>query len=722
MNLSSNALEVAEKRYFMEGESWEDCCRRVAKVISQVELDSKWSDRFGEVIFNGDFIPGGRVLRNCGRARGSLFNCYCIPIGDSIEAIGNCKRDALILWAEGGGVGINFSPLRPRGTVIKGKGGVSSGLVSFMKSVDTDAGTIESGGQRRAAAIAIVDISHPEIEDFIDAKLRDGELTNFNISVSITEEFLEAVENGTEWNLTFEGRSYGATDARKLWDKILNNMIKSAEPGILNWNNLRKNNSFYFAPILGVNPCGEVPLGANQACNLGSLTLPHFTTGKTTNWQKMSEVISIAVRMLDDVIDINRYTLPAIEQEVKSARRIGIGTMGLGDYLFKKGIRYGSERALVEIERVYKFIRDKVYEESVKLAVEKGTFPKYDKLSYNKASFVRKLPATLRMSIKKHGIRNCTLLAQAPTGTISLLPEVTSGIEPLFSKAYKTNDRVGERYYIHPVYADLLRRKEEIPEWFVDSYDVTPIEHFETQVATQRYTDGAVSKCIALDTLILTDKGTIPLSEFSSCRDEDSFSKVGKDISVVTDSGVSRVSSFYYNGYVDGKCVETQNGFSISGSTNHRIRVLDENHTIVWRKLEDICEGDIAVVHSAFEFTGNVPDAFRSDILLTKVVSVKDVTVETGDIEVPGKHNYIANGFISHNTINMPKGTKAEDLSSLLLEYVRDIKGATVYVDRSKGKQPLVRLTKTEARKFLKDATLQQTEQDVQCAKGTCEL
>lgn len=568
MQLSKNALEVATVRYFMEGEDWEKACTRIGGVLAQVETEQKkWADRFSELIHSGDFIPGGRVLRNAGRARGSLLNCYVISISDSIEAIGECKKDALILWASGGGVGIAFTPLRPRGDIIKGKGGKSSGLVSFLEATNGDAKTIESGGQRRAAAIAVVDVTHPEIVNFMDAKLKDGRLECFNISVGVNERFLEAVEKNDDWQFTFQGKVYGDMKARELWDRIISNMVKSAEPGILNMDLLQKNNSYYFSPIVACNPCGEVPLGAYEACNLGAIALPHFVPGTYTNWQRMGECIEVAVRMLDNVVDVNKYDLLKVEQNEKAARRIGIGTMGLADYLFAKGIRYGSSKAIAEIERLYKFIRDKVYETSVKLAVEKGTFPKYERTAYSKASFVRKLPATLRLDIKEHGVRNCTMLAQAPTGTISLLPEVTSGIEPLFAKAYKTNDRVGERYYIHPLYKELLKENLEIPEWFVDSHEVTPIEHFETQAAVQKYTDGAVSK-----------------------------------------------------------------------------------------------------------------------------------------------------------TINMPRGTTPDQLSKLLLEFIRDLKGITAYIDGCKGEQPLNRLTEEEAKKHLKEASSEQAEEALKCAKGTCEL
>ena len=212
----------------------------------------------------------------------------------------------------------------------------------------------------------------------------------------------------------------------------------------------------------------------------------------------MGECIETAVRMLDNVIDVNRYELREIEENQKASRRIGLGIMGLADYLFKKQVRYGSDKSIIEIEKLFKFIRDKTYESSIKLSLEKGTFPKYDRVFYNKSSFIRKLPASLRMDIKDKGIRNCTVLAVAPTGTISLLPEVSSGIEPLFSKAYKTNDRVGKRIYVHKLYKSILEKEEEAPDWFVDSYDITPAEHLEVQATVQRFVCGAVSKTINL--------------------------------------------------------------------------------------------------------------------------------------------------------------------------------------------------------------------------------
>lgn len=543
IQLSENALKIAEKRYFMQNEDWESCSQRVANEMSAPEINNrdKVRDQFQEMIYNMDFLPGGRILRNSGRARGSLFNCYHLPIGDSIEEIGQFIKDSLILWSEGGGVGCNFSPLRPKNDPILGKGGKSSGLVSFMEAADFVSKTIESGGSRRAAAIGHIDVSHPEIIDFIDAKLAHGRLSHFNISVTVNEEFLESVESGDNWEFKFKQKSYGKVKAKDIWDKIVTNMVNCAEPGLINWTNFSKNNSYYFAPVLGTNPCGETTLGPYEACDLGSLVLPHFITGTVnTNWKKLEQVIRTAVRFLDNVIEVNKYILKEIDINTHKSRRIGIGVIGLAEYLFAKKVRYGSEKAVLEVERLMQFIRNSVYQSSVELAIEKGAFPMFDSLQYGKASFIRKLPASLRMDIKKYGTRNCTALALAPTGTISLLVDYTSAIEPLFAKAMERHDRVGERIYIHPRYQEMLINGEEIPNWFVDTFDLTPKDHFEMQVACQKYCDASVSKTINLPSETTNDDLSSLLLEYirdlkgvtvyrDGCREGQILNKISED-------------------------------------------------------------------------------------------------------------------------------------------------------------------------------------------------
>lgn len=572
IKLSENATKIFKSRYaFDENETWQQCAERVAKVGASVEFGNnsgKLEKDISEYIYNMYFLPGGRILRNAGRPRGTLFNCYCVNVDDTIESIAYSCAKSLILWSEGGGVGFNFNPLRPEDAPIIQKGGESTGPLSFMNFFNAGAQTIKTGGSRRAAALGLMICSHPDIIKFVKSKEVDGVLNNFNLSVGVTEDFLEAVESNSNWNLKFNQKTWNTIKARDLWNLIINNMVKNAEPGLINWDNLRSNNSWYYSPIVGVNPCGEAVLSDLEVCCLGSLVLPKFIMGtKNTNWQLMEKVVYSAVRFLDNIIQVNRYIIDDIKNAAFNSRRIGLGIMGLAEYLFSKGIRYGSEEAIQETEKLMKNIRNFVYESSVKLAEEKEPFPKFDPILYSKSHFVRTLPAKIRQSIKKYGIRNVTLNAVAPNGTISLLPEVTGSAEPLPFKAFVRNDDVGKRAYIHSIYKDIIKNNQSTPNWYVDSNDLMPQDHFETQVAIQKYTDGAVSK-----------------------------------------------------------------------------------------------------------------------------------------------------------TINAPKGFKPEQLSDLLLEYIRDLKGVTLYVDGSREGQIIVPITKKDAKKYLDEDKVDNEQIEVKCSTGECEI
>jgi ribonucleoside-diphosphate reductase alpha chain len=510
--LKPNALQIFQARYrFHEKEDWAGLANRVGKGAANVEqtfeLQTKWEDKFSEMIYNMWFLSGGRIMRNMQRPRGTLFNCYAKNIDDTIEDIAYTGADAMILWAEGGGVGFNASFLRPEDAPIIQKGGASTGPISFLKGYNGNAESIKTGGSRRAAALALMLVSHPDIIKFIDAKLVDGILNNFNISVGVTEDFLDAVERKDKWDLHFNRKVYDIIEATDIWDLVMNNMVKCAEPGLINWDYIRSNNSYYFDQIVAPNPCGEVPLGHNGVCCLGSLVLPNFITGTVnTNWQLLEDICHRAVRFLDNIIQVNRYPdrIPGIKKKAFESRRIGIGIMGLAEYLFSKKLRYGSPAAIEAIEKLMKNIRNYTYEASIKLAEEKGAFPKFDPILFSKANFIRTLPNQMKMDIKKYGIRNVTIQAVAPTGTISLLPEVTSSAEPLPFKAYVRNDEIGDRAYIHPIYKDIIEKKQATPEWFVDSSDLKPEDHLETQVVIQKYIDGAISKTLNLP------KGTKP--------------------------------------------------------------------------------------------------------------------------------------------------------------------------------------------------------------------
>ena len=496
--LSENAIIVAADRYFMRGEDWEAACKRVGYAISACETAKRahYADKYSEMIFNLDFLPGGRILRNSGRAKGSLFNCYVIPIGDSKEEIGKYLCDSFIVWCDGGGIGASFSSLRPEGAMV-GEDGMSSGPISFLKISNGAAVEIKSGGSRRAAGLSLLHVDHPDIFKYIDAKADRNALNCFNLSVGVSEAFLVAVEQDSDWELRFAQKTYKVVKAREIWHKIMESMVINDEPGLLNWDNMTKNNSYYYDPVVCTNPCGEAILEPYGICNLGSLVLPNFITGTVnTNWKKLEDTIKLAVRFLDDVIEANKYVLKEFDIKAHNSRRIGIGIMGLAEYLFAKGLRYGAPKAVGEVERLIRFIRDSIYTALVELADEKGAFPKFDPIQYGKASFIRKLPAQLRMDIKDHGVRCVTSMAIAPTGTISLIAGVNSSIEPLFAKAYIRSDRIGDRMYVHPLYKKMLESNEPIPDWFVDAYDLRPSDHFEIQSVIQKYVDGAVSKTI----------------------------------------------------------------------------------------------------------------------------------------------------------------------------------------------------------------------------------
>jgi len=491
--------QIFKDRYALtEDETWEQACKRMGVSIAQAENGNKeyWAEKFASIIYDGYFIPGGRIIRNAGRPRCNMLNCYGLVCEDSIESIGKTLYDALVIQSEGGGIGVNFN-LRPKGAPIKRKGGVSSGVVSFVKLFNYITNVIETGGSRRGAMLAMLRIDHPDVSDFIYAKSEAGELENLNISVAITNEFIDSVIKDKEWTLHFGGKVYKTVKAKDLWFQIIENMIKHAEPGILNISNMQINNSYYCAPIETTNACSEIPLERYGACLLGALVLPKFvrSDGKT-NWKLLEEVINIAVRFLDDVLDITAYPLPETLSAVLNVRRMGLGTMGLADYLFVKKIKYGSYECLKEIDRLYSTIQQMAYDASIKLAEEKTSFPKYDPIALCDSKIIRRLPRFIQHGIKNIGLRNIALTSAQPTGTTSLLVGVTSGIEPLFAKGYLRKDRISERVYIHPLTRKYAGDNNELPDWFVSAEDITPDEHLEAQVTVQRYLDGSISKTI----------------------------------------------------------------------------------------------------------------------------------------------------------------------------------------------------------------------------------
>jgi len=498
----------------------EDTWRRVAKAAARREVDPvAWEQRFYEdLLADFRFLPGGRILANAGTERDctTMFNCYVMgTIDDSIEGIFEVIKESALTQKQGGGVGYDFSTIRPHGSLIQGVDSTASGPLSFMQVADATCRTIMSAGQRRGAQMAIMRCDHPDIEDFIEAKRRNAALQMFNLSVAVTDAFMEAVKGDKPWDLVFGGTVYRTIPARALWDRIMRSTYDYAEPGVFMVDRVnRMNNLSYCEDIRACNPCGEQPLPPYGACLLGSVNLTRFVTdplGPTAaiDTEALSRTVRSAVRFLDNIIDLSNYPLAKQQAEAVAKRRMGIGVTGLGDALIFLGLRYGSDPAVALAERVMAQIREVAYEASADLAAEKGAFPLFDAKRYLATPFVKALPKAVREKIRRQGIRNSHLTSIAPTGTISLLAgNISSGVEPVFALHYVRRIRAGdgegttEHEVLDYAYAEYCRRfgrpaqDSDLPEAFATTDTIAPREHLVMQAALQRYVDSAISKTI----------------------------------------------------------------------------------------------------------------------------------------------------------------------------------------------------------------------------------
>ncbi len=514
---------IFKERYAInDEETWEQACRRVSSHVARAEESSKeYEEIFYNDLVSNKFMPGGRIWYGAGRLKAQLLNCYVCPTHDSREGWGEITKDVIIISSLGGGIGINCSPIRPRGAPIKGIGGVSTGAVSLMQMIDKVGDVIVSGGGRRLALMLCLDIDHPDIQEFLSVKLDQHELNNANISVVINfdpEEFAEKVNNGGTIDLVFNGKKYGEADALSVWKKIVNNAWENGEPGVLNqWLANKMNNIHYHAPVISTNPCGEQWLEAYGACDLGALVLPRFVKDGEFLWNELDETIRNSVRFLDDVLTVNYYPMDKVKENCESVRRIGLGVMGLHTVLMDLGLKYSSKEGLTFIDTLFNFIKNMSYEESINLAEEKGPFPAYSKEFLN-SGFIKELDEYLINQIEKSGIRNCTLMTVAPTGTTSIVAGVTSGIEPLpaviYKRRYKSMDEnakhiLNEEIIVDPSY-------EKYPEGILESAsDLHPETHFEVQKIVQAHVDNSISKTINLpEDYPKTDLGYLWLKYF----------------------------------------------------------------------------------------------------------------------------------------------------------------------------------------------------------------
>jgi ribonucleoside-diphosphate reductase alpha chain len=526
LKLPLNAILVLERRYLRKDErgrvieSTGQLFRRVARGIAAIEKRygkseaevGKFEEAFYRMMTNRKFIPNSPTLMNVGTELGQLSACFVLPIEDSIESIFDTLKATALIHKTGGGTGFSFSRLRPRGDVVKTTGGIASGPISFAKIFDTATEVIKQGGRRRGANMGILSVEHPEILDFIVAKEKEGILRNFNISVAITDKFMTAVEKDAEFELINprNGAVVDSLKARVIWNLIIMMAWKNGEPGVIFIDTINKHNP---TPLLGeieaTNPCGEQPLLPYESCNLGSIDVSKFVTDdREIDWESLREVVRLAVRFLDNVIDANVYVLPQIEKITKGNRKIGLGIMGFADMLIKLGIPYNSEKALQTAEELMKFITTEGRKMSVELGEEKGSFPNFEGSIWAK---------------RYQTMRNATVTTIAPTGTISIIAGCSQGIEPLFAICYvrEVAESLGRSLIeVNPLFETIALREgfyseelmktiakktsiqdvREIPEdirkIFVTAHDISAEWHVRMQAAFQKYTDNAVSKTI----------------------------------------------------------------------------------------------------------------------------------------------------------------------------------------------------------------------------------
>ena len=526
--LQNVSKEVFEEKYMLHGErDVAELFRLVAREISSSEDESvrgRVEEQFFHAMMEGRFIPAGRILANArpDSPMKNYNNCFTIDIEDSMDGIYDSLKEDAKISKMGGGVGFDVSKLRPRGEKLSG-GGEASGVVSFLKIFDQSAKTIMTGGHRRSAHIALLDISHPDIEEFITVKQGDKnkELTQFNISVKITDAFIDAVKNDGDWDLVHNGKVYSTVKARKLYEKLATNAFYNNEPGIFNSDTVERFNNGYWAFNMDrVNPCGELVMPPYSLCCLGAINLTAFVENAFTeearfDWNSFRETVETGVRFLDDVLDVTAYPLEKIRDFSKRWRRIGLGFTGLGDVLCMLGMTYGDDDSLDFAGDMARELRDRSYTASAELAREKGPFPSCDTEKLLQAEFIAALPEEIRDLIRENGLRNIQLNTVAPTGTISLTvgQNCSSGIEPVFALEYDRRIRTGvgdetrtERVYDYAwqLYSDLKggvtgeTDPADKPDFFVTTADVDPNRAIDMQAVIQQYIDHSISKTLNL--------------------------------------------------------------------------------------------------------------------------------------------------------------------------------------------------------------------------------
>lgn len=554
VKLSENSLTVLKSRYLKRDangnatEKPEDMLKRVAKNIAHADIAYKQDAKKSEAMFykmmdNLDFLPNSPTLMNAGRELQQLSACFVLPIEDSMASIFNAVKYAALIHQSGGGTGFSFSRLRPNGDLVKSTMGVSSGPISFMKVFNAATEAVKQGGTRRGANMGILRVDHPDIEDFIDCKTKEGEIANFNISVGITDEFMDRLGEDQEYDLVNPrtGKSVKKISARKILDKIADNAWKNGEPGIVFIDRINAYNPID-EKIEATNPCGEQPLLPYESCNLGSINLANFVKKGKIDYARLKSTVHAAVHFLDNVIDMNKYPLKEIDKVTKSNRKIGLGVMGFADMLIQMNISYNSDAAILQAESVMKFINDEAGIKSAELSDIRGVFPNWENSKWAKEGVKR---------------RNITVTTIAPTGTISMIADTSSGIEPNFSLAYVKNVLDGKKlYYINKQlekelsgsYLELLEQikhngdtsilPDSLRELFVTANDCSVSDHINIQAAFQKHVENAVSKTINMPNSATIDdvKNAYQLAYSSGCKGLTVYRDGSRSVQVLTNT------------------------------------------------------------------------------------------------------------------------------------------------------------------------------------------
>jgi ribonucleoside-diphosphate reductase alpha chain len=506
---------------------FERIARHIASVEKTPELREEWQGKFQDLMDDWKYVPGGRIFTGAGTGQNlTYYNCYVLPSPkDSRGGIFKALADMAEIFSRGGGNGLNVSTLRPRYAYVKGVNGRSSGAVSWASLYSFVTGLIEQGGSRRGALMLILNVWHPDVIDFINSKKEKGKIENANISVGITDDFMQAVKENKDWDLVFPDTSdplynnhwdgnltrwkelggkvikYKTLKAQDIWTNIIESAHSSAEPGMYFIDRANYfSNSWYYADLPCTNPCGEQPLPAWGVCNLGHVNLARHIdeSAHDVDWNKLKRTVSDAVRFQDNVIDATPYFFEENHKQQMSERRVGMGTIGLAEMLINLGLRYGSDDGVKFIDKLYQFIAVTAYETSVELAREKGAFSQFNAEKFLESGFMKNMPDYIRHLVYTYGIRNVTIMTQAPTGTVGTMVGTSTGIEPFFSWTYFRKSRLGVHQEHIQLAKDWLDNNpgQELPNHFVTAMELAPEEHVRVQAAVQRWTDSAISKTV----------------------------------------------------------------------------------------------------------------------------------------------------------------------------------------------------------------------------------